>query len=173
MFWCFLLTAAVGQDIATFKKGKSAWATVGVSSLAVPGREEGVKEEGDMEEADMEEGVENVKEEKAAQPPQLTKRRGGLRTAAQMAEEAALARAEAKSASPEPDAAQRTQTVHRDQSGRVLDVDQLKEEARLAEEEEKRKEREREEWTKGLVQREAREQQAREEQLAGEQDVAR
>lgn len=108
----------------------------------------------------------------AESPKPLTKRRGGLRTAAQMAEEAARA-AEAKSPSPEPDAVAQTQTVHRDQSGRVLDVEALREEARKAEEEEKRKEKERLEWTKGLVQREERERRAREEKLAGEKDVAR
>lgn len=147
----------VGKGVATFKKSTSAWSTVGASALPVPAT---VKEE--------------PREEDEAGPsepkPQLTKRRGGLRTAAQIAEEAAAAAA-ARSPSPEPDA--QTQTVHRDQAGRVLDVEQLRAEVRKAELEEEMKEKEREEWTKGFRQREERERRAKEEQAMSKQDVAR
>lgn len=91
-----------------------------------------------------------------------------------MAEEAARAAEEAKerSPSPEPDGAH-TQTVHRDRSGRVLDVEQLKQEARREELEEKLKEEERKEWTKGFVQREDREVAAKELKKMESKDVAR
>ena len=110
----------------------------------------------------------------AAPPVQLTKRKGGLRTAAQLREEAERLAAE-KSPSPPPDegALDPTVTVHRDASGRIMDVEKLKEEERLREEEEKRKAKERDEWSKGLVQRQQREQRARDERQMGEQGVAR
>lgn len=108
-------------------------------------------------------------------PKQLTKRRGGLRTAKQLEEEAARIAAEAKSPSPEPDGDRPdpTVTVHRDASGRIVDVAKMKEEERLAELEEKRKEREREEWSKGFVQRQQREARAKEEAEMRQQDVGR
>lgn len=160
---CPKLTTVIGKDAATFKKGSSAWSTVGATALPVPAS---VKEEPqDNDEAEA--GPSTVTEEPK---PQLTKRRGGLRTAAQLAEEAARAAAE-RSPSPEPDA--QAQTVHRDQSGRVLDVEQLRAEARKAELEEQRKEEERKEWTKGFKQREELERRAKEELKMAREDVAR
>jgi pre-mRNA-splicing factor CWC26 len=98
-----------------------------------------------------------------------------LRTAKQLEEEAARIAAEAKSPSPEPDGDRPdpTVTVHRDASGRIVDVAKMKEEERLAELEEKRKEREREEWSKGFVQRQQREARAKEEAEMRQQDVGR
>jgi pre-mRNA-splicing factor CWC26 len=119
---------------------------------------------------DDEAGPSTAPAEAADPKPQLTKRRGGLRTAAQLAEEAAAAAAD-RSPSPEPD--QQTATVHRDQAGRVLDVEQLRAEARREELEEQLKEQEREEWTKGFKQREERERRAKEEASMSSKDVAR
>ncbi|CAK9787300.1 hypothetical protein CC85DRAFT_284339 [Cutaneotrichosporon oleaginosum] len=153
----------VGKGAATFKKGASAWSTVGATALPVPAR---VKEEPRDDEA----GPSTAPSETAAPKPQLTKRRGGLRTAAELTEEAAAASAE-RSPSPEPDA--QATTVHRDQAGRVLDVEQLRAEARREELEEQLKEKEREEWTKGFKQREERERRAKEEAAMASQDVAR
>lgn len=153
----------VGKGAATFKKGTSAWSTVGATALPVPAR---VKEEPRDDEA----GPSRAPAEAADPKPRLTKRRGGKRTAAQMAEEAAAAAAE-RSPSPEPDA--QTATVHRDQAGRVLDVEQLRAEARREELEEQLKEKEREEWTKGFTQREERERRAKEERSMTSKDVAR
>lgn len=116
-----------------------------------------------------------VKQEPDAEPeapkPQLTKRRGGLRTAAQMAEEAARAAAE-RSPSPEAGGAH-TQTVHRDQTGRVLDVEALKAKAKQDELDEQRKAAERKGWTKGLVQQDVARQRAAEERRMATADVAR
>lgn len=155
------LTAVIGKGAATFKKGSSAWSTVGGTALPMPAS---VKEE--PRDDDNEAGPSTVAEPK----PQLTKRRGGLRTAAQLAEEAAAAAAE-RSPSPEPDA--QAQTVHRDQAGRVLDVEQLRAEAKKAELEEEMKEKEREEWTKGFKQREELERRAKLEREMSKKDVAR
>ncbi|EKD01346.1 bud site selection-related protein [Trichosporon asahii var. asahii CBS 8904] len=159
----------IGKDVATFKKGQSSWSTVGATALPVRTR---VKSEPRDGESPIPSNPEDDSEPKPKQ--QLTKRRGGLRTAAQMAEEAARAAEEAKarSPSPEPDGAH-TQTVHRDRSGRVLDVEQLKQEARREELEEKLKEEERKEWTKGFVQREDREAAAKELKKMESKDVAR
>ena len=63
--------------------------------------------------------------------------------------------------------------MHRDASGRIVDVEKLKEEARVRELEEKRKAKEREEWSKGFVQRRQREDRAQEEHEMGRRDVAR
>ena len=109
-------------------------------------------------------------------PVQVTKRRGGLRTAAQMEEQVAKAKAAARSPSPEAGDSNRpdpTVTVHRDASGRIMDVEALKAEAKQLEEEEKRKEREKEEWSKGFTQREERERQVRLEREMANKDVAR
>jgi len=170
---CYLrvLTAVIGKDVATFKKGKSAWATVGGSALPLPSA---VKEEpadsGSTTNGNSDAGPSTA----PAEPPkQLTKRRGGLRTAKQMAEEAERAAAAARSPSPEPGGPDPTQTVHRDQSGRVIDINELKDRARREQLEEKRKEAERKEWTKGLVQREQREKQLQEEARMSKADVAR
>ncbi|TXT07265.1 hypothetical protein VHUM_03435 [Vanrija humicola] len=153
----------VGKGLATFKKGKSAWNTVGATSIPVSSS---------SKQPDADAGADEVKAEPASPPKQLTKRRGGLRTAAQIAAEAEQEAAEARSPSPEPEY-DVTATVHRDQSGRVLDVNELRDAARREEEEERRKEAERKEWGKGLLQREEREKRAREERKMGERDVAR
>lgn len=164
------LTAVVGKDIASFKKGQSSWSTVGSTALPVRARVKEEPREDDVFTAAPKEQGDGEDHPKQ----QLTKRRGGLRTAAQMAEEAARAAEEAKarSPSPEPDGSH-TQTVHRDRSGRVLDVEQLKQDARRSELEEKLKEEERKEWTKGFVQRDAREQAAQQLKKMKTEDVAR
>ncbi|RSH80337.1 Pre-mRNA-splicing factor cwc26 [Apiotrichum porosum] len=164
-------TPVIGKDIATFKKGKSAWATVGATALPLPA---GVKEE-PRDAASDDAGPSTTTAGAQEQQPkqQLTKRRGGLRTAKQLAEEAKVTAAEQRSPSPEPGGPDPTQTVYRDQSGKVLDVEALRQEARRAEEEEKRKEAERKEWSKGLAQRQAREERVREEKAMGNKDVAR
>ncbi|KAL1406824.1 Pre-mRNA-splicing factor cwc26 [Vanrija albida] len=154
----------VGKALATFKKGKSAWSTVGATSIPVPASAKDAVNDGANDD--------EVKAEPSSPPKQLTKRRGGLRTAAQIAAEAAQEAAEARSPSPEPEY-DVTATVHRDQSGRVLDVNELRDAARREEEEEKRKEAERKEWGKGLLQREEREARAREERKMAGRDVAR
>ncbi|WWC89907.1 uncharacterized protein L201_004836 [Kwoniella dendrophila CBS 6074] len=158
-------TPVVGKGLATFQKSKSSWATVGSTSLPVSSSAEAgpsspsrvVKTEDYAED----------KPEPLAALVQMTKRRGGLRTAAQMREEEEARRAAEKSLSPEPDdqeeGASHNETVHRDASGRIIDVKKLKEEEKLREEEEKRKELERKEWTKGLTQRQNRESRLKEE----------
>ncbi|KAK1924873.1 putative Bud site selection-related protein [Papiliotrema laurentii] len=146
----------IGKDVATFRKSNSAWNKV-AASTSIPLKSSDITPKTEPVDPEDESAV------AAASPPkQVTKRKGGLRTAAQMQEEAALAAAAAKSPSPEPDADRPdpTKTVHRDASGRVLDVEALKEEARKAEAEEKRKEKEREEWGKGITQRKEREERA-------------
>jgi pre-mRNA-splicing factor CWC26 len=106
--------------------------------------------------------------------PPAKKRKGGLKTAAQLRAEVEAAKA-ARSPSPgAPDEeANRNKTVHRDASGRIVDVEKLKAEEKAREKEEERKEREREEWTKGMVQREEREARVREERDMAERDVGR
>ncbi|GMK58877.1 hypothetical protein CspeluHIS016_0603190 [Cutaneotrichosporon spelunceum] len=155
----------VGKGAKTFKKGASAWSTVSSTALPVPARVKDESREDEMGTSTLE-GTVDPK-------PQLTKRRGGLRTAAQMAEEAAAAVAAAAERSPSPPPDAQAATVHRDQGGRVLDIEQLRAEARQAELEERLKEKEREEWTKGIKQREERERQAREERSMASKDVAR
>jgi pre-mRNA-splicing factor CWC26 len=150
------LMTVIGKDVATFRKSNSAWNKV-AASTSIPLKSSDITPKTEPVDPEDESAV------AAASPPkQVTKRKGGLRTAAQMQEEAALAAAAAKSPSPEPDADRPdpTKTVHRDASGRVLDVEALKEEARKAEAEEKRKEKEREEWGKGITQRKEREERA-------------
>ncbi|WOO84414.1 Pre-mRNA-splicing factor CWC26 [Vanrija pseudolonga] len=158
----------VGKGLSTFKKGKSAWSTVGATSIPVASSSRTGGDRAD----DDDNGVKAEPTDPASPPKQLTKRRGGLRTAAQIAAEAAQEAAEARSPSPEPEY-DVTATVHRDQSGRVLDVNELRDAARREEEDERRKEAERKEWGKGLLQREEREKRAREERKMGERDVAR
>nr|XP_018263721.1 pre-mRNA-splicing factor CWC26 [Kwoniella dejecticola CBS 10117]OBR85879.1 pre-mRNA-splicing factor CWC26 [Kwoniella dejecticola CBS 10117] len=162
----------MGKDVATFQKSKSSWATVGSTSLPVTAKTE--------PEAGPSSPAPNTKSEPSdsVPQPQAKKRKGGLRTAAQMAEEEAARKLAEKSPSPPPDAdagdgsgagpSRHNETVHRDASGRVIDIAKLKEEERRAEEEEKRKELERKEWTKGLVQRQARETRRQEEREMGE-----
>ncbi|WWD16014.1 hypothetical protein CI109_100439 [Kwoniella shandongensis] len=159
----------VGKDVATFQKSKSAWATVASTSLPIPA--------GSNAAAGPSSPPPDIKPDPDAPPPplvQLTKRRGGLRTAAEMREEAErAAAARSPSPAPEEDRPDPTATVHRDATGRVIDIVQMREEARKAEEEEKRKEAERKEWTKGLVQRQNREERAKMEREMGQSDVAR
>ncbi|EIW69386.1 hypothetical protein TREMEDRAFT_68663 [Tremella mesenterica DSM 1558] len=159
----------VGKGLATFQKSESKWNTVASSSSLRPSITTST-------EAGPSSPPPYIKPDPDASPPppvQITKRKGGLRTAAQLREDEEQAAA-ARSPSPEqegrPDP---TQTVHRDASGRIVDVKKLKEEEKRKAEEEKRKAREREEWTKGLVQRKAREERSKEEREMGERDVAR
>ena len=93
------------------------------------------------------------------------KKRGGLRTAAQLRADTIAERS--PSPPPPPDQA----TVHRDASGRIVDIAQLEADARRREQEEEDKKRQRAEWTKGLTQRREREQQRQEEAVS--KDVAR
>jgi pre-mRNA-splicing factor CWC26 len=169
----------VGKSLATFQKSKSTWATVGSTSLplaqAGPSR---TTEESNMDE-DIKPDMEAVQKE---EKKQLTKRKGGLRTAAQIREEAEQLKAERAAAlAAEAEKGESSgqgqqgpgETVHRDSSGRIVDVEKLKREAKEKAEEEKRKAREREEWSKGMVQRQGREDRARQEREMGETDVAR
>ncbi|KAK4689747.1 pre-mRNA-splicing factor CWC26, partial [Tremellales sp. Uapishka_1] len=152
----------IGKDLATFQKSTSSWSTVAGTSLPLAPT---IKSEPDMDDTPP------------PPPVQLTKRKGGLRTAAQMREEEERLAAEATGRSPSPppddDAPDPTVTVHRDASGKIVDVKKLKDEVRLKEEEEKRKEKEREQWSKGLVQRQNNVERARIEKEMGESDVAR
>jgi len=116
-----------------------------------------------------------------------TKRKGGLKTATEIRAEAEAVAAERKAALEAEAARQASngdgtvaaqgqgqgQTVHRDSSGRIVDIEKLKREAKEKEDEDKRKAREREEWSKGMVQRQGRETRAREEKEMGGRDVAR
>jgi pre-mRNA-splicing factor CWC26 len=172
----------VGKSLATFQKSKSTWATVGSTSLPLAQAGPSRTSENDQMDEDIKPDMEAVQKE---EKKQLTKRKGGLRTAAQIREEAeqlaaeraAAAAAEAEngegSGSGSGHAQGPGETVHRDSSGRIVDVEKLKREAKEKEEEEKRKAREREEWSKGMVQRQGREDRARQEREMGERDVAR
>ncbi|ORX39961.1 Pre-mRNA-splicing factor of RES complex-domain-containing protein [Kockovaella imperatae] len=178
----------LGKDIATFKKSKNQWATVGASTIPVagPSRTNGTSGDDSMTEVKQEPMDEPGTATAAAALPavQMTKRRGGLRTAAQLREEEEALQAAERSPSPidekpgesssgagaRPDP---TQTIHRDASGRIIDVEKLKEEEKKRVEEEKRKEREKEEWTKGMTQRKEREERAREELEMRDKDVSR
>lgn len=160
-----LTSAVVGKALATFKRSSNAWSTVGSTSMALPPSEIKAEPEPDAEDASA----------PAAPSAQLTRRRGGLRTAAQMAQEAAKIQAE-RSPSPEPgegEGPDPTVTVHRDASGRVVDVEKLKAEARERERDEQRKKKEREEWGKGMVQRQQKDEQRRQEREMGEKDMSR
>ena len=159
--------SVVGKALATFQKSKSAWSTVASSSLPIPAAPESSEVKPDPEG--------QVAETAPPPPKQLTKRKGGLRTAKQLQEEAERLAAEARSPSPVPDADRPdpTVTVHRDTTGRIVDVQKLKEEERKREEDTKRKENEREEWGKGFVQRRQREERAKEEKEMSRKDVAR
>jgi len=150
------LMTVVGKDIATFKTSKSQWNTV-AEHTSIPLRSTDIEVKAEPEDPS------DTPAAPAEPPKQVTKRKGGLRTAAQMAEAAAAAALANKSPSPGPDENRPdpTVTVHRDTSGKVLDVEALKAEAKKAEEEEKERERKKEEWGKGLRQREDREERAR------------
>lgn len=172
----------VGKAVATFQKGKSAWSTVGSTSLAFPtaGPSSRPSEGAGADEVQVKQEP-GVDAEAAGEPEaapaapavQMTKRKGGLRTAKQLREEAERQAAE-REPSPElePDGAH-TKTVHRDASGRIVDVEKLREEELAKEREEERKKREREEWTKGFTQRRNREERAREEKDMADQDLGR
>jgi pre-mRNA-splicing factor CWC26 len=173
----------VGKGVATFQKSKNTWATVGSTSLPVPSAAAGPSSRADDESHNAQNGEGDVyiKPDPDAEPApaapvkQLTKRKGGLRTAAQLREEAERAAAE-REPSPPPDesgAGPSTTTVHRDASGRIVDVEKLKAEAKRAEEEEAKKTREREEWSKGLVQRQRQKDRIRQEMEMDKQDVSR
>jgi len=170
----------VGKSLATFQKSKSTWATVGSTSLPLAQAGPSRTSENEKMDEDIKPDMEAVQKE---EKKQLTKRKGGLRTAAQIrqeAEELAAERAAALAAEAERGEGSGSghaqgpgETVHRDSSGRIVDVEKLKREAKEKEEEEKRKAREREEWSKGMVQRQGREDRARQEREMGERDVAR
>jgi pre-mRNA-splicing factor CWC26 len=111
----------------------------------------------------------------------VKKKRGGLLTAAELREESAALEArrraeEAARAAADPAEAQAvdpTKTVYRDKTGAIIDVAAAEAAERLARAEEVRKEREKKEWGKGLVQRSAREERTRTERAMGKKDVAR
>jgi pre-mRNA-splicing factor CWC26 len=189
----------IGKSLATFQKSKNTWSTVGSTSLPLAAQPPsagpsthsnsgaGAGEEEEDIKPDI--GSDNAadKEKKKA----ATIRKGGLRTAAQIREEAqaaaaekaaalALAEEEARasgsgSGSGQVTAAQQSQgaTVHRDSSGRIVDIEKLKKEAKDKEEEDRRKAKEREEWSKGMVQRDGQRERARQEAEMGRTDVAR
>ncbi|ORY24965.1 Pre-mRNA-splicing factor of RES complex-domain-containing protein [Naematelia encephala] len=166
----------VGKGLATFKKSKSAWNTVGSTSLALPNigsaSPNSIKPDPDADALADPDATTSAPV--VAPPKQLTKRKGGLRTAAQLREEEAAIAAE-REPSPPPDygGVDPTQTVHRDASGRIVDIAKLKEEERQLEMEEERKKKEREEWSKGLIQRQAREERVQEERQMRETEFAR
>ncbi|OCF41459.1 pre-mRNA-splicing factor CWC26 [Kwoniella heveanensis CBS 569] len=168
----------IGKDLATFQKSKSSWATVGSTSLPVPAASTSVSASGSAGPSSPPADIKPDSDAPAvaAAPVQMTKRRGGLRTAKQMKEEAERAAAEREPSPDEeeggPNGAGR-ETIHRDASGRVIDVAKLKEEELRLEEEAKRKELEKKEWTKGIVQRQQREERAREEREMAQADVGR
>lgn len=179
-------TPVVGKALATFNKSKSTWSTVGSTSLPMASQPQ---EAGPSTLSPAAGEEEDIKPDIDQQPKKaVTKRKGGLRTAAQMREEAEALKAEqAAAAAAAAEAAGDTgegstavapapgqsQTVHRDSSGRIVDIEKLKREARDKEDEERRKAREREEWSKGLVQRQKQQDRAREEAEMGRNDVAR
>ena len=170
--------AVVGKGLTTIRKSTANWNTVSASSI--PLRSVKVENEsngGDGTEEANEAGPSspsrNIKPDPDAPPAPMTKRRGGLRTAAQLREEAEAAAAARTPSPPPEEQGGPGQTVHRDASGRIVDVEKLKEEERRKEAEERRKAREREEWTKGLVQRRRRDEERAREREAGETDVAR
>lgn len=161
----------IGKDLATFRASKSSWATVAnKSALPLPQAEPSSPQDikPDIKEPDIDGPA-------ASAPVQMTKRCGGLRTAAQLREDTERELAEQRSPSPaegeeRPD---HTETVHRDVTGRIIDVKKLQEEEKRKEEEERRKEAERKEWTKGMVQRRDREEKRRLEKKMAEADVGR
>lgn len=164
-----LTSPVIGADVATFKKSKSQWSTVGGSAIPL-------ESSSNQAEAGPSSPRNEVKEEPDAETsaPPIKKRKGGLKTAAQLRAEVEAAKA-ARSPSPQApeEAENRTKTVHRDASGRIVDVEKLKAEEKARENEEKRKELEREEWSKGMVQRQQREERVREERDMANRDVGR
>jgi pre-mRNA-splicing factor CWC26 len=151
----------VGKALATFRKSTSAWSTVASSSIPLPSSAVAGPSTVKTEPTDP--------DDPAPPPVQLTKRKGGLRTAVDLQAELDAAR----SRSPELEAPDPGKTVHRDASGRKLDIEKMRAEEKAKEEEEKRKEKEREEWSKGITQRQDREERAQLEKHMATQDVAR
>ena len=159
---------ALGKEIATFRKSQSQWSTVSSTSLPLPVLPVAGPSSSSLD-------VKPDPDARSVDPPvQLTKRKGGLRTAAQLREEEERLAAQ-RSPSPPPDVVgpDSTITVYRDASGRIVDINKLKEEEKLKEIEEGRKKRERDEWTKGLVQRQQRDNRAKEETEMARADVGR
>jgi pre-mRNA-splicing factor CWC26 len=168
-----LIKIVIGKSLATFQKSKSTWSTVGSTSLPLSSQPQVIAGPSTgTEEEDVKPDVGNEKEKK---------RKGGLKTATEIRAEAEAVAAERKAAleaaATEAESggvsSQQGQTVHRDSSGRIVDIEKLKREAKEKEDEDKRKAREREEWSKGMVQRQGREAQQREEKEMGGRDVAR
>lgn len=179
----------VGKELATFNKSKSTWSTVGSTSLPMASQPAAAGPSSRPDE-DVKPDIEVEAEE--APKKSLTKRKGGLKTALEIRAEAdalkaeketqALAAAEAAIQgdnngegviTQQNGNSNQGQTVHRDSSGRKVDLEKLKREAKALEDEERRKAREREEWSKGLVQRQRQQDRAREEAEMGSKDVAR
>lgn len=187
----------VGKELATFNKSKSTWSTVGSTSLPMASQPSAAgpssrSQEPEEAEQDTKPDIDHATGVKKV----VTKRKGGLKTAAQIREDFEAVQAEKARALAEAEAAAEAQarengeagpstssavavnphqgqTIHRDSSGRIVDVEKLKREAKAQEDEEKRKAREREEWSKGLVQRQKQQDRAREEAEMGSKDVAR
>lgn len=188
-------SVVVGKELAKFNKSKSTWATVGSTSLPMASQPAAAGPSSNPGGGDEAEDIKPDIDPETGTKRVVTKRKGGLKTAAQIredhdAQQAEKARAlaeaeaqarEAREARGDGEAGPSTavadpnqgQTVHRDASGRKVDVEKLKREAKAQEEEERRKAREREEWSKGLVQRQKQQDRAREEAEMGNKDVAR
>lgn len=178
----------VGKALATFNKSKSTWSTVGATSLPLASQPSEAGPSSRPATEDQDADIKPDIDSEGNQPKKVvTKRKGGLRTAAQIreeaealkAEQAAAAAAAAEAAGDDEDGGRAampqgpSQTVHRDSSGRIVDVEKLKREAKDKEDEERWKAREREEWSKGLIQRQRQENRAKEEAEMGRTDVAR
>lgn len=156
----------LGRELATFRTSNSQWSTVSSTSLPLPSAP--------IAGPSSQPEIKPDPDAPPAPPVQITKRKGGLRTAAQLREEAERQAAQiSPSPPPDEDAPDPTATVHRDASGRIVDIEKMKEEERRKEDDEKRKKKEREEWSKGLVQRQQREQRVREEQEMARADLGR
>lgn len=169
---CLTCILVIGKDLANFKKSKSSWATV-ANKTALPLPQAEPSSPQDIKPAIKQEP--DIDGSATTAPVQMTKRRGGLRTAAQLREDTEREMAEQRSPSPDEgeERADPTETVHRDVTGRIIDVKKLHEEEKGREEEERRKEAERKEWTKGMVQRKNREENRRLEKEMAAADVGR
>ncbi|WVO13947.1 hypothetical protein L204_101572 [Cryptococcus depauperatus] len=165
----------IGKELATFKRTKSQWSTVAKkSAIPLPQAVAGPSSPPDIK-PDIDIKNEPKDDDFQAQPVQITKRRGGLRTAAQLKEDAEREAAAMRSPSPDngKDQPDPTATVHRDATGRVIDIEQLRIEEKAKEEQERLKELERKEWTKGVTQRRQREEQTKLESEMTAADVGR
>jgi len=163
---------------------KANWSTAGGSSLA-----DTPTESIDTPPADAE----------STPPPPLPvkKRKGGLLTAAQLKEEAEAqaieeARKEAErqreraeirrmkieageevSADEEDERPDHQQTIHRDRTGKIVDVNAERAEAQKREQEDRARQAAKKDWNKGLVQRNQRDEERRREQQAAGTSFAR